>query len=228
MKLSKKDFINYAGIKSPGNFSQYVSRGKIIVESDGTIDIDLKHNRDWLQSRASKGITPEFTAVKLGVSPTTNQTQKSVKASSDKYIEPIELNEDQKKKVTNSIASRHEVELKKLVAELEKKLVDTELAREKLATIKGSNVPVSIVKDIMSQLSKSIINNYKSFSEQQISQICHKYRIDEQDRVKLVSQNVNGLNRIHEKAVNEAKKQFKASVGITREEKALEDDGFED
>jgi hypothetical protein len=227
--LSRKEFINYAGIKSNANYAQYVTRGKIIVEVDGTINIENKQNKDWLMSRAAKGLCPDFTSVTLGVTPEPKQEQKkTVSVSSDKSIEQIELSNSSKKKIERTVTSRHEVELEKLKAELEKKLVDTELAREKLATVKGNSVPVDLVKDIMSQFSKAIINNYKSFNEQQIAQICHKFRIEDSERVKIVSKSVTELNKIHEKAVNEAKQQFKAIIGITRTNTAQEDEQLDD
>lgn len=221
MILSRSDFVNFSGIKNT-QVSIYLRRGNIVQNKDGTFDTENEVNREFLKRRAAQGKTPQGTAAVVGVNAVEKQTPKEpTQRKAAPVITQPELSEKSKKKIEKSTVSRFELELEKLRAEIDKKYIDTELAQEKLATLKGDNVPVALVKDIIARLSKSIITNYKTFSDQQIAEIAHKYKIPEKERVKLSDNNLKGLNRIHNKAILEAKNDFKNELGEFKVKESL-------
>lgn len=206
MICRRPEFCELAGITN-ANLSTYIKRGKIVLEPDGkTINTEKRENADFLKGRNSEGKgkfaqpKPETTEA---VIPSVNVLQN---APSKKVVKAAET----------ATISKYNLELEKMQAELDKKIVDTKLAEQKLATLLGNNIPIDVVKSIVAQLSKSIINNYKSFSEQQITEICHVHRIAETDRVKIIAKNTTGLNNIHSKAVTDARVQIKNAIGTTK------------
>jgi len=206
MICRRPEFCELAGITN-ANLSTYIKRGKIVLEPDGkTINTEKRENADFLKGRNSEGKgkfaqpKPETTEA---VIPSVNVLQNT---PSKKVVNAAE----------RATISKYNLELEKMQAELDKKIVDTKLAEQKLATLLGNNIPIDVVKSIVAQLSKSIINNYKSFSEQQITEICHVHRIAEADRVKIIAKNTTGLNNIHSKAVTDARVQIKNAIGTTK------------
>jgi hypothetical protein len=206
MKCTRKEFAELAGC-STANLTTYIGRKKVFLMKDGkTIDTNRRENADFLEGRKQKGLTIK--------APTLNKQSK--KSTENKPpTSNISLTKIQKAAEKTNL-KRYEVELAKLNAELEKKLVDTELQRQKLATLLGDNISIKMVKSVVSQLSKSILNNYESFSKQQINEICHQHRIKDEDRAKLVSKNTTGLNGIHKKAITDARTQLKNEIGAAK------------
>lgn len=214
MICTRKEFLALTGIKQNGHLTTFIGRGKVVLESDGTIDTENRINKDFIASRSSKGIsTPQAESlsgvvpVPKVVAPTKEPVSKKVKQAEDK-----------------AKISKWEVDLEKAKAELEYKLVQTKLGEQRLSTLMGNNLPIEFVKEVTAQLSKAMINNYKSFSEQHISEICHKHRISESDRVKIITKNTSGLNKIHEKAINDARVQLKNAIGNSRLKEAESDE----
>jgi hypothetical protein len=216
MICSRPEFCELAGI-SNANLTTYVNRGKLVLEPDRkTIDTERRENKDFLESRKNKGKGMVGSTVQIIAAP-------EIPAIQQQVIDP-----KVQKKVQRQQLTKYELDIEKTKAELEKKLVDTELAREKLAALRGNNIPIGIVKDIISQLSKSIINNYKSNTEQQINEICHKFGISDKDRSDILSKGIRNLNTIHEKAVIEARKQLRAQLTDLAVSQSYENDEPED
>jgi len=201
MICSRKEFCKLAGC-SAANLSTYIGRDKVVLENDKKhIDTQHRVNKEFLLRRRDMGkgmVSAEPEPEPPNPEPPAHQSKKLTKAEESAKI------------------SKYNLELEKLQAELDKKLVDTELARQKLSVLLGNNVPIDLVKNIITQFSKAIINNYKAFGEQQITEICHQHRINDEDRAKLIAKNTTGLNNTHKKAVNDARTQMKNAVGSTK------------
>jgi len=206
MICTRAEFCTLAGI-SRANLSTYIGRDKVVLANDGkTIDTEHVINKEFLQGRKEKGkglIANENTPSK----PATGG------ASGDPPEPSGKMSAAAKSEYDKKVLEKKELELKKMRAELDKKLVDTRVAEQKLSILKGNNIPLDVVQSIVAQFSKAIINNYKSFAEQQITEFCHKQGISEEIRIKHISENIKGLNLLHKKAVRDAKKQTKAAIG---------------
>lgn len=208
---NRKEFYELAGI-SKANMATYIARGVIVANAGGKFDTDDPINKHFLDNRKSKGLTPG--SVKM--------VPEKHAAVVEPVVERVPLTAKTKKAVNTATVSKFDLELKKIEAELEKKYVDTDLARQKLATIMGGNIPIELVKEIIAQLSKSLLNNYKSYSDQLITQLCHENRISDADRAKMLTKNLSGLNAIHSKAVEDARVQMRNATKKTRNSIAIE------
>ena len=207
MKCSRAEFMQLTGIHK-AHLSTYIKRGKIILDPDGkTIDTENPANADFVKSQALKQ-KEKLQAVKEIVS-----IPKTPEVVIPPLSPPIKVSSKVKKVAEQTTISKYALELEKMQAELDKKIVDTRLAEQKLSILLGNNIPIDLVKSIIAQLSKSMITNYKSFSEQQINEFCHQFGIGEADRVKLTAKNTTGLNQIHNKAIKDAETQMKNAMG---------------
>ena len=217
MKCTRKEFYELAGC-SKSNLSTYIKRGKVVLEKDGkTIDSNKRENADFLKHRESIG------KAKGSVVPESETKAPLIDSKSQNLVQ-IKPTAKVRKAAENHSLSKYELDIEKIRAELEKKYVDTDLAKQKLSVLMGNNITIELVRAIVSQFSRSILTNYKSFSEQQINEICHQHRISDIDRAALVTKNTSGLNGIHKKAVSDARKQMKNAVGVTKLEELEKED----
>lgn len=220
---TRNEFAAFLGIdKNPRQIiKSNIDRGKIVLNENGDIDDTVPANADFKKRYL------EIRKQKVGA-----PIDQQPKAKKD----PVELSHETtaihlaagNKKVQNAAVkttlSKFDLELKKTEADIEKKLIDTELSKVKLSVLMGGNIPVSVVKTIISTLSKSILSNYKSFQDQLITEVCHEYKIDNANRTKILSKAVTGLNAIHTKAVSESRIQLKNAIGTNQNKLAIEDE----
>lgn len=209
-KFSRTEFAKKCGI-TLGNLSTYVGRGKVVVDVDNTIDDTNPINKKFQFERAInaekkqlKSPTPPDGKKLIGVSiPETEQS--TVEKRTAKKISDITLQKEQ--------------------ADLDKKLLDIALARQKLDRETGKNIPVDIVKRIISEFSKSIITNYQTYSEQLISDICFEQKIQDQERLNYIANLTKAVNKLHDQSINSARITLKNSLGsVNLEEQSDSDD----
>lgn len=214
MICKRPEFCNLAGITN-ANLSTYIKRGKIVLESDGkTINTERRENKDFLESRLKSGKGALATTVVPSPIPTVDVPQYEKQKPSRKVIKASET----------ATISKYNLELEKMQAELDKKIVDTRLAEQKLATLLGNNIPIDAVVTIMVTLSKSLITNYRSIIEQDITEVSHIFRIPEKDRVEFIDKSIKKLNAAHERAVLNAKTQIRNAAGKSKLTETEEDE----
>lgn len=214
MICKRPEFCNLAGITN-ANLSTYIKRGKIVLESDGkTIDTEKRENKDFLESRSKNGKGALATTVAPSPIPTVDVPQYEKQKPSRKVIKASET----------ATISKYNLELEKMQAELDKKIVDTRLAEQKLATLLGNNIPIDAVVTIMVTLSKSLMTNYRSTIEQDITEISHIFRIPEKDRVEFIDKSIKKLNATHERAILNAKTQIRNAAGKSKLTETEEDE----
>jgi len=195
-----------------GNLATYIKRGNIVLEPDGkTIDDTRPENAYWVKNRREKAV---------------KSAEKVVTPDAPTLLATagVKISPKVKKAAEKSTINKFDLDIKKTEAELRKKEVDTEIALERLAVMKGDNIPIALVKEIISQLSKSFLRNYKSFSEQTVVDICHQHGISELERVTFTGKLVGGLNALHSKSVNDAKAQLKNAIGTSQHEQLEQGD----
>ena len=220
---TRNEFALFLGIdKNPRQIIKTnIDRGKIIENEDGLIDDTVPANAEFKRKYL------EIRKQKVGL-PIEQQTRIKKEAStiieSPIAVQAISTNKKVQKAAAQATISKFDLEIKKTEADIEKKLIDTELARVKLSVLQGGNIPISLVKSIVSTLGKSILSNYKSFQDQFITEFCHEHGISNADRTKALSKAVAGLNGIHTKAITDAGIQLKNAIGATKTQLANEDD----
>ena len=215
---TRNEFALFLGIdKNPRQIIKTnIDRGKIIENEDGLIDDTVPANaefkRKYLEIRKQKVGLPIV------------KKEASTIIESPIAVQAVATNKKVQKAAAQATISKFDLEIKKTEADIEKKLIDTELARVKLSVLQGGNLPISLVKSIVSTLGKSILSNYKSFQDQLITEFCHEHGISNADRTKALSKAVAGLNGIHTKAITDAGIQLKNAIGATKTQLANEDD----
>jgi hypothetical protein len=219
--IKRSDFARLCGITS-SNVTTYIQRGKIEVEPDGKhIDTTKRINQDFIELRKGMG---KGAIGALGTVTEKNTTVKKQSSSVHQTVSDPKILEQE----GQARMSKYQLDIKKTEAEIEKKLVDTEVAKEKLQALRGNNIPIGIVKEIISQLSKSFINGYKAFSEQQIAEFCHQFKVSDKEKAALLSSNIKSLNLTHQKCVNDAKKHLRSHVVELRVSSAMSNDQEDD
>lgn len=224
MISSRPEFIELCGI-TQAYYSMYKKRGKIIesIGDDGEIyvDTDIPQNKDFLQKRVNQQPKQKEPKKESGVVKKSKPVMKSVNS-------PAKDNGETNSGEHNDLGSRYALELRKLQAEIDQKEVLIELNKQKLATIVGNNVPISIVKEMFAQLAKQLLTGYNAYIEQEINNFCHKNKIYDSDRVKLLSKMTTGLNNTHSKSVNDARSTMKSRLTKNKITDALNDDSDDD
>lgn len=212
-ELSRTEFCKFYGVKQ-NYISTNVSRNRLVLMADGKkIDTNDPTNAaciaKLLSERDKKG----------GVVPAVSQqnTDESV------IIPPEKQSAKVKKAAEKTQISLFDLQLKKTEADYEKKVIDTKLAELKLQKDQGNSIPIDLVMQIVSDLSKSFLNAYKSYSEQLINEIAHKFSIENTERSKLVSRLTDQVNAIHLKAVNDSRGRIKNAIGTVQDQLDLDE-----
>jgi 3-isopropylmalate dehydratase small subunit len=219
MICTRKDFINIAGIASPSNLTTYIQRGKVVMDSDGNFDTDNVINKDFLAKRSSQGL-----GTTISESLTKTQPVEKIEVVKAPVSKKIKQAEDKTK------ISKWEVDLEKSKRDLILKDLDIELKNQKISIQAGNNIPVEYVKELLSQYSKNILHGYTSFLDQRFSDFCHQFRISNIDKAKLLSKNVDEINKIHKKITNDTKDHFRKILKKAKLKSVENDenDGMED
>lgn len=209
MICSRKEFQDLCGI-SRANYNTYRdARGKIIEhEVDGSLLIDTDHpvnkafyeNRKQLLEKKRQDSIAEIAPAAKSII-----LKKEAKPAPSKKTKSTADNS----KSPNFFTEKYELETEKTRAEIAFKLAQTALSEQKLATISGNNVPMPIVLQMFSELSRSLLTGYKDYSEQLLSKFCHKHKVIDPHKIDLIAEMITGLNNTHTKCVNSARSHMK-------------------
>lgn len=214
MLCTRKEFENLCAFRNPGEYPVYRKRGKIFeqIDKDGNIVLDTEHpiNKDFMRSRQTIIDNKRREEIKRELIPEPellpSPKNAPKKAPKPKISEPVSGSKNSENQNTGS---KYELELQKLQVEIKQKEVATALNEQKLATILGNNIPGPIVSESIAKLAKSLLQGYKNYIDQEITQFCHKHKIEDKARIDLSSKLITGLNATHTKAVNEARLNMK-------------------
>lgn len=218
-KYSKSEFIEMLGLTHPA-LSTYIKRESIVVNSDNMIDDKHRTNADFIQKRLAK---IQAGKVKVQKKPTGSNAPIDPVEVVELEAPPVKQSRKLKKAEEETRLTLYNLTLQKSQADVEKKLVDTELAKVKLNVLQGGNIPVQYVKTILATFSKTILVDYKAFQDQLIAEFCHRNKIPDIDRSQMLSKSLTELNSIHLKAITETKNQLKNAIGTNQTMMAHED-----
>lgn len=199
MICTRKDFIRIAGIVNSSNLTTYLNRGKVIVDENGNFDTDHLLNKSFLESRSSKGIGSVISESITKTAPV-EKVERIEKEPVSKKVKQAE----EKTKIT-----KWEVDLEKSKRDLILKDLDIELKNQKIAIQAGQNLPIEYVKELIAEYSKNILHAYNSFLDQRFSDFCHQFRVSNSDKSKIISKNINEVNKIHAKISSDTREHFK-------------------
>ena len=208
---SKKDFAKMCGMKT-GHLTTYISRGKVVQRADDKmIDDAVGINSDFLSHRRETQVDK----IKSGAdSPGKTPTSKP------KNPDAPELFDDPPDEYTT-------LQNRKARADLNKKLIDIKSATLGYQILKGKHIPTEMVRDVIMELGKSILTNYKDAADAILTEFAHRTALSSTDFAEMKGVLVENLNTAHHKAITAAGKQVVAIVSDFKKENKLNQDASE-
>lgn len=198
--------------KSNAYISTYTKRGKL-VKSGTVYDTDIPENRDFL---LGFGIDPSKPIViPPKVSKTKPTSKKETKTVSKKDSDP--KIEKPKRKTLRSAPvieapknqdqdSKYQADLVKKNADIEYKEAQTEKIRLEIARLRGENIPIDLVTNLVRELSSSLIKSYKEGAENIVTEMAHRTKMDPEMEAQMRGKLVSVINEAHNRAIDVAKK----------------------
>lgn len=198
---SQSEFAKLIG-KSNAYVSTYISRGKILKSGD-VIDSTVQKNIDIM--------------MKLGVDvdAINGATTKRPTKPPTVTKKPQETKKENSKKIDISppppenTGGQYQLDLDKKEAELEFKQVQTRIKLIEEERLRGELIPVDLVSEMISQLSRSIITTYKDSMDKFLIEVSHRKKMSDKDTAELKGLMVEQINKAHDNAITEAIKELK-------------------
>lgn len=220
-KISRKEFSEMTGIRHT-HIPTYSKRGKIHLESDGSIDTSHPTNQEFISGRQKNIVkTSESKKDVKPIKPVKKKENKPLKAPSKKvtpkekkkptstkdkkagvqtiedveYWERVDIAENNKRK--------RDLEISIKEAELEKRKIDIEKKR-------GEAVPTEYVTDIIRTVSDGLRTSYYDATETIILLIGSRTKLSSED-TSYIRKQLNGvLNKSIDEGFDTAQKTLKA------------------
>lgn len=199
------EFARFVG-KTPAYLKVYTNRGKLLKSGD-YYDSEVRENAEMIlkwskeprkepkpkpqKERKAKDPKPKKEAKKLKFAPP-ERPQTKVK-------ELGEISSPQP-----DVGGVYDLDLKKKQAEIENKEANTRVLMLKEAKMRGEQIPVDLVKNMVSELSRSIITSYKDSADALLIEISHRTKMKKEDSASLKGELVNLINKAHDTAIDKA------------------------
>lgn len=202
MAIYKKgEFAKLCGIGNSA-ITNAINRHQLI-ETNGRIDTSIAMNYDYMMvSRARNGLDSE------GVPDNPASVLSKMKA----IEQPAPKKTKAEQTDSDSAQGAYDLERRKKLADIEKKQVDIRIALLTEQKLKGESIPTNIVRDIITQMSKSFIESYRDKSEQFVINIAHKNRLSADQSAEMKGELIRMINKAHDDAISEAQAAMKAIV----------------
>jgi hypothetical protein len=205
---TKKEFAKLAGMKT-GNLTNYIKRGKVVQQNgaDGLIDSTHQINLEFLNDRV------DFLNKKIASGETPDLIKKEI--NTNNAASSARLTKNQKPTTEISVESNENLaslKRQKERADLEKKLIDTQKAKLEFAILQGKNVPVDMVRDVFTELGKTLLTSYKDSADSFVTEISHRHKIADSVVAELRGELVLLINKAHSKAIETATRKVNSIV----------------
>jgi hypothetical protein len=223
MVVSKGEFAKMLG-KHPAYVDTYIKRNQIVTCANGKmIDITNEANVSFMRhiqrnneikeqqvdQQPKKGYQKKTTTKKTTAK---NVVAPQLKPQDYSSIDPTESNQ-----------GIYNIKIQKEQADLDKKLLDAERVRLVNAKMRGENVPTLMVKNLIAQLSKSFISNYKEAADRLLIEISHRKKLTITEEAEMKGLLVKIINESHDRAINEADKQLETIISVAPQQDLNED-----
>lgn len=200
--LTRKEFGVKCGIKS-GDLSNYIKRGKVLVENDriddaalinaAFVDKALANARKKPQKESENAVAPPA-GDKPVATPKPKAKPPKPDGNSDRFTERFDLETEKKK-----------AEIKKLARETE----TAELKHEKWI---GKLIPTDMVKSLFVHTIKNYTRNFKQDAEKIVQEFAKRTKMNRNDMADMKSQLVLAINHASENSDLESKNGIKNIV----------------
>jgi hypothetical protein len=199
-EYSRKEFFELCGI-SKGNLAVNIKRGKVVLNANNKIDTNVKKypmNVDFMEKRLNGPIKSES-------KPKTVATKKEIK--------PVVLVSDESElEREERVREKYNVETRIKNADLEKKEIDLQIAKVKLAKTMGDVIPTDMVKDLFAQQFKSVTTSFHQAADNFIMDIAKRAGLKRDDIADLRGKLIEMINEGIVEAQIESKKAVRVIV----------------
>lgn len=224
-RLTRKEFAELCGV-SNAYVTQYIGRGKIIEEKfEGyrkkMIDTDNLYNKDFMSSRVLKATQEKLKTVsaekglevELKIKPKKKTPVKKtvLQRKVDVREESIPV-QDNDPELSGSDISGYDLDNLKKQRDIELKEVNIRINTLKEKKMMGDLIPKDLVQRMISQLSQSFLQTYTDKSEVFLVNASHRNKLSADATAELKGELIQMINIAHDKAITEAKKEFKTIV----------------
>lgn len=217
---SYTEFADLCGIK-PGQLAVYQKRDRIEYTEgeDGKvyIDTDIQKNMDFYIAKIER-LKHEPPAPKEKKRSSPGRPKKIEQQKQDPEVKPVprhvqnqqKRREDAEKRAVSG--SKHDLDLQKIRAEIDKKHVDIRNALLQEQILRGKLISSADMKALISDLSNNFINNYKDFATSFLTNVFHKYKVSLEDQADIKRNLIAGINKTHDVVFDKAAQRIKESA----------------
>jgi len=210
-EYSRKEFYEICGI-SKGNLAVNIKRGKVVLNSNKKIDTNPKKypmNTEFMEKRLEG--TPKAT---------------SKTSAKKKEIKPVVVVSDESEAEREQrVREKYNVETRIKNADLEKKEIDLQIAKVKLAKTMGDVIPTDLVKDLFAQQFKSVTTSFHQAADNFIMDIAKRARLKRDDIADLRGKLIEMINEGIVEAQVESKKAVRVIVKDYSEKRGVGEKG---
>lgn len=195
------EFARACGVE-PAHISVAKGRGQIIYTPDKRIDSEVRENAEFMKiqqgKKGIKAVQPE---------PTRNSSGKKIKAESKPRVskKDKEIQETREQMENEFAKGKYDLDLAQKRAALQKTEAETRIKLLQESQMRGENIPTKDVQFVVSQLSSSFLNNYRDFASQLLLEFSHKYRLTDDEKIKMNEKFIRGINDTHDKCFDAVK-----------------------
>lgn len=223
MVVSKGEFAKMLG-KHPAYVDTYIKRNQIVTCANGKmIDITNEANVSFMRHIQRKNEIKEQQVdqpSKKGYQKKTTTKKTTEKKVVIPQLKPLDYSPTDPSESNQGI---YNIKIQKEQADLDKKLLDAERVRLVNAKMRGENVPTLMVKNLIAQLSKSFISNYKEAADRLLIEISHRKKLSVSEEAEMKGLLVKIINESHDRAINEADKQLETIISVAPQQDLNED-----
>jgi hypothetical protein len=203
---TRKDFGSLFAI-NPGDLSNYIKRGKIVLSGD-LIDDSIQINKEFIANRLLK-LNRGKVETDDGVP---NIQTPELGGSSPLITSPDDLLAKEK---------YHELQKKKIIAEIAQKESATRLNQFKIDKQKGELMPTDMVKIIFTQHTKSIVEEFKNAVDGILTKFSKRRDLDNAEVAEIRGELIKVINSATENAVKTSKKNIQNIISEYSETKEV-------
>lgn len=203
--VTKKEFSQQCGFAT-NQLSVFISRNKIIVDSNGNIDNENLKNAAFLSKRKARIVFKSDMPSASDI----NRQQEILKSQS----EPDSIQDSGKKKPRKKTSDSEYFELETQQKELaiQKSKEEIELLRIRREKLNGELIPVELVKIIFSQHTKSVLVENHNFLEKILTVFAKSANLSKIESSKIREEILIELNKSAKKSLDESKKSIKEMI----------------
>lgn len=226
-RLTRNEFAELCGV-SNAYVTQYIGRGKIIEEKfEGyrkkMIDTDNLYNKDFMSSRVLKSTQEKLKTVsaekglevELKIKPKKKEPVKKIAPKEKEVVKKESVSvsvPDNDPELSGSDISGYDLDNLKKQRDIELKEVNIRINTLKEKKMMGDLIPKDLVQRMISQLSQSFLQTYTDKSEVFLVNASHRNKLSADASAELKGELIQMINLAHDKAITEAKKEFKTIV----------------